>query len=150
MIGLSPKGVINIFIALFMLIIGVALDILGAASVFGGTPLTIIGVLTIGIWILAKTGQDINQQKLHEMADAGKKGGPAQVKSIARGGAKEAGAAAKTQVKAAGKKVFGKIISRVAIMLIELIPVVNAILFGWTAIVVWELIDDFKNFRLGD
>lgn len=153
MIGLSPKGVLDLIIVFpAMLLIALALDILGLLSLVGGTILNIIGIVTIGLWIILRSsgGQSMNVGE-----GGGKttgKGAQTMAKEETEIAARESTevatkSATKTAVKGASR--MGGVLLRVgSTTAVEFIPVINGIFFGWTLMVVWEAISDFRNFSL--
>ena len=156
MIGFSPRGVIDITIIFpVMFVIALALDIIGLLSIVGGTVLDIIGFLTIGLWIIFRSGgerrTDIKQSQTTE-----KEGAETATKTTVREGAEVATKegtemTAKSAAKTAGKgasRLGGALLRVGATTFVEFIPGLNAIFFGWTIMVLWEFISDFKNFSL--
>ncbi len=152
MLGLSPRGVIDAII-IFPIMLGIALviDILGLLSVVGGTVLDIIGFFTIGLWIIFRSGG--NRGTVDKQAQApAKEGAGVAAKEGAEVAAKEgAEITAKSATKAAGKgasRLTGAILRIAGNTAIEFIPGVNAIFFGWTIMVIWEIISDLRSFSL--
>lgn len=151
MIGFSPRGAIDLTIVFpVMFVIGLALDILGLFTIVGGTLLNVIGIFTIGLWILLRSGggqgvKDSKQPAAKEGAETtAKEGAETTTKSIAK---TEAKTMTKTATKGASR--LGGAILRVgATSLVEFIPAVNAVFFGWTLMVIWEFVSDFKNFSI--
>jgi hypothetical protein len=163
MIGFSPRGTIDIVLIFpIMFIIGLALDILGLLTLIGGTVLNIIGILTIGLWILIRSsGQRDNTNRKQKEPKGNNAAAKEETSTIVKEGAETAtketttGLAKKNSettvkniAKTASKKLGGAILRVGAVSLVEFIPLVNAVFFGWTLMVIWEAVSDFKNFSL--
>lgn len=164
MIGLSPKGVTEAFTVFpVMLIIALILDIVGIVLVCFGLDdffiTDIIGFLTVGAWVLLRSGQESGKGIERKGAEetAAKEGEEAAAKTGGKTAAKEGAVAtektaakgtAKGTARAAGKG-LGKAALKVATFTVaECIPYVGDVLLGWTIMVAWEFISDLKNFSL--
>lgn len=145
MIGFSPKGAIDL-VAIFpaMLIIALVLDILGLLSIAGGTVLDVIGLLTIGLWIILRS--------LGERGPSDSKTQPLKAGAGAEAGAeKEIATISKSASKTAKKglsKLAGAAIKVGATTVLEFVPAVNAILFGWTILVAIEFFSDIQSLNM--
>jgi hypothetical protein len=162
MIGLSPAGVIDgIVVFPTMFIIALVLDIVGIVlGCFGMDDffiLDIIGTLTIGLWILLRSGQGGGNSPDKKMEGVAEKKEAQTAKEAEKAATKEAGqvvakqgekTAAKGTTKAV-KKGFGKALLRVGILAgAEYITYVGDFFTGWLILVAWEFIDDLKNTSL--
>ena len=136
MIGLSPKGVLEAVVVFPMMgIIALALDIICLILIFVGLDdfgiLDIIGFAIFGTWIFIRSGEEKELGKavvapptLKERKVAVKKG-IGLVKRLGRVGLK------------AG-----------IVTILEFIPYLGVVLFGWTALVIFEFISDLRSFSL--
>lgn len=137
MIGLSPKGIIEaITIFPVMFLIALCLDVISLIIMFFGLDdvgiLDIIGFAIFGIWIFARSGGErtVTPETNPDLTTKGRK------QAIQKKGA-------------SFMKKFGKVGLKAGIIgIIEFIPYVGAIIFGWTSLVIFEAISDLRNFNL--
>ncbi len=132
MIGLSPSGVLELIIIFpTMGLIALALDIIGLVLLAFGLDdfgvLDIIGLAIFGTWIFIRSGgeKEISPPSTLEERKTAAKKGISLVKRLGKVGLK------------AG-----------AVAVLEFIPYLGAILFGWTALVIFEFVSDLKSFSL--
>ena len=169
MIGFSPRGIIDLlFVFPVMFIIALVLDILTillSLTIIGGIILAVIGALTVGLWIFIRSGK---QKEPGKKKEEEKQEAPGKTKTVSREGEEVAAregaeTAGKTGIKTAARegtgvasKTAGKSLGRIALRLgiatgLKAIPVINiisSIVFGWTVMVIWEFVSDFKSFSL--
>jgi hypothetical protein len=151
MIGLSPWGAIEAILifpaaliwALLLDLIGVVLACFLLDDFF---ILDAIGLLTIGLWILLRSGQlNRPERKKPDEGKTAQKGLSTTVKEEEKVTLK----AGTKSGRRAGAKVFTRVAIRLGIVtVLELIPYIDAVLFGWTLLVLWELVSDLNNFSL--
>jgi hypothetical protein len=137
MIGFSPKGVIEA-IAIFpiMFLIALCLDIISLIIICFGLDdfgiLDIIGFTIFGIWIFVRSGGErtVTPESRQDLTIKGRK------QAI--------------QKKGAGMmKRLGRVGLRAGVIgIVEFIPYVGAIFFGWTLLVILEAISDLRSFNL--
>jgi hypothetical protein len=136
MIGLSPFGIIDaLLIFPTMLLLGLALDIVGVVLACFGLDdfgiLDIVGLVVIGGWLLFRSGGERQLGENVQMPP----------------GVKEKKAAIKKGSKLV--KRLAKVGLRVLIIgILEFIPYIGAILFGWTLLVLMEFVSDFRTSSL--
>jgi hypothetical protein len=178
MIGLSPRGVLEALLVFpIMFVIALILDILNiilSLTVIGGIILALVGFLTVGLWIILRGGgrQKENQPTSEGGEAAAKEGAETAEKEGAEVAAKEGAEVAgkegvqtaektavkegvqtaeKVAVKTAEKSALRVGLRMGAVTLLKAIPgigIISSIVFGWTVMVIGELISDFKNFSL--
>jgi hypothetical protein len=152
MIGFSPWGIIEatvIFPA--MLVWALILDLIGVVLACFGLDdffiLDALGLLTIGLWILLRSGQ-FNRPEKKEVKEEGKAAQKGSSTAIKEGEEISLKAEAKSG-RRAGARIFGRVAVRLGIItVLELIPYIDAVLFGWTLLVLMELVSDFNSFDL--
>jgi len=135
MIGFSPKGAMEaILVFPAMMVIALVIDIISVALICFGLDdfgiLDIIGLLIFGTWVFIRSGEqrDIRSQKpvsTKEKSAAIKKQGGTILKRLGRVGLR------------AG-----------IIAILEFIPYLGTILFGWTLLVIIEFVSDLQSFSL--
>lgn len=136
MIGFSPKGVLEAIVVFpIMGLIALALDVIGVVLICFGLDdfgiLDIIGFAIFGIWIFVRSG---GEKELGKEVAA-----PPTLK------------ARKAAVKKGMSLVkrLGRVGLRAGIVgILEFIPYLGSILFGWTALVIFEFVSDLRSFSL--
>ncbi|MBI2038526.1 MAG: hypothetical protein HYT19_01210 [Candidatus Nealsonbacteria bacterium] len=137
MIGFSPKGILEaVTIFPIMLLIALCLDIISLILMLFGLDdlgiLDIIGFTIFGIWIFTRSGGErtVTPESSPDLTIKGRQ------QAIQKKGV-------------SFMKKLGKVGARAGIIgIIEFIPYVGAILFGWTFLVIFEAISDLRNFSL--
>jgi len=137
MIGLSPKGILEaITVFPIMFLIALCLDIISLIIIFFGLDdvgiLDIIGFAIFGIWIFVRSGGErtVTPESSPDLTTRGRK------QAIQKKGASL-------------MKKLGKVGLRAGIIgILEFIPYVGAIIFGWTLLVILEAISDLRSFSL--
>lgn len=136
MIGFSPKGVLEALVVFpIMGVIALILDIVSLILLCFGLDdlgiLDIFGFVIFGTWIFIRSG---GEKELGKEVAA-----PPTIKER-RAAIKRGGGLIKR---------LGRVGLRAGIIgILEFIPVLGAILFGWTLLVIFEFISDLRSFSL--
>ncbi len=136
MIGFSPKGALEaVLVFPVMFIIALTIDIVGVVLICFGLDdfgiLDIVGLIIFGTWVFARSGGEKN------LSDQ---------KSVST--TKEKSAAIKKQGTTLLKR-LGRVGLRAGLIaILEFIPYIGAILFGWTIVVVIEFFSDVQSFSM--
>ena len=140
MIGLSPKGILEaVTIFPIMFLIALCMDILEFVLACFGIDdfgiLDIVGFAIFGTWVFIRSGGErkITPESRPDLTMAERRKGVQQVQKKATSLLKR----------------LGRVGARAGVIgLIEFIPYVGAIFFGWTMLVIWEAISDLQSFSL--